>query len=306
MKRFALLLFTVITFSVLLATSGCEKLETYIVTFNANGGVGTMQAQRYTESVEYALSRNAFSYVGHTFAGWNTSQDGSGTSYRDGQVITVTADMTLYAQWTSNGTNPTPSTSGTINGHEYIDLGLSSGLLWAYYAWGETTAKTRYDWSNYKWCNGSDSTLTKYCHVSSFGYNGFTDELTTLEASDDAAVVNWGGGWRMPTEDELYELMYECTKNIVTQNGVIGYLFTGPNGNTIFLPLAGIGHQSGFSYAGSEGYYWSSTLNTDYPESENRPDFARVLRFTSDNYYLSITGRLYGRSVRPVYEPTQK
>ena len=131
MKRFALLLFTVITFSVLLATSGCEKLETYIVTFNANGGVGTMQAQRYTESVEYALSRNAFSYVGHTFAGWNTSQDGSGTSYRDGQVITVTADMTLYAQWTSNGTNPTPSTSGTINGHEYIDLGLSSGLLWA-------------------------------------------------------------------------------------------------------------------------------------------------------------------------------
>lgn len=258
----------------------------------------------------------------YSFAGWNTLQDGSGTSIRDGQVITVTADMTLYAQWTSNGTNPPPSTSGVINGHEYIDLGLSSGLLWAtcnvgaetpegygnYYAWGEIATKTEYDLSNYKWCNGSDSTLTKYCYVSIFGNNGFTDELTTLEASDDAAAVNWGGGWRMPTNDELCELMYRCNINIVTRNGVIGYLVTGPNDNSIFLPAAGYRSSSGVSIDDSlEGCYWSSTLETYfYPNSGYHPDCASEFCLRPNDYGMFCSGREFGCSVRPVCDPVQK
>ena len=100
--------------------------------------------------------------------------------------------------------------------HEYVDLGLPSGLLWAtcnvgadapedygdYIAWGETTPKTTYNWSTYQYCMGSYNTLTKYCNKTSFGYNGFTDNLTTLLPEDDAATANWGSGWRMPTEEE--------------------------------------------------------------------------------------------------------
>ena len=82
-----------------MAISGCKKTETYTVTFNANGGTGTMEAQTFTEGEAQALTRNAFTYEGYTFTGWNTVQGGSGASYTDGQTITATADMTLYAQW---------------------------------------------------------------------------------------------------------------------------------------------------------------------------------------------------------------
>ena len=102
------------------------------------------------------------------------------------------------------------------NTHAYVDLGLPSGLLWAtcnvgannpqdygdYFAWGETTPKDFYSWSNYKYCRGYEQ-LTKYCTMSDYGYNGYTDNLTTLLPEDDAATVNWGDGWRMPTKEEF-------------------------------------------------------------------------------------------------------
>ncbi len=109
MKRSIFLFFAIVTLAGMLAISGCNRPETYTVTFNANGGTGTMTAQTFTEGEAQALTRNAFTYDGYTFTGWNTVQGGSGASYTDGQTITVTADMTLYAHWTSNGTNPTPS-----------------------------------------------------------------------------------------------------------------------------------------------------------------------------------------------------
>ena len=136
MNKFYLMIFAVITLAGMIAISGCNKKETYIVTFNANGGTGTMTAQIFTEGEAQALTRNAFTYDAYTFTGWNTVQGGSGASYTDGQTITATADMTLYAQWTSNGTNPTPgpdptpTPTNTLNGHEFVDLGLPSGLLW--------------------------------------------------------------------------------------------------------------------------------------------------------------------------------
>ena len=104
-----------------------------------------------------------------------------------------------------NSTN----TTGIANGHEYVDLGLPSGTLWAtcnvgaskpedyggYFAWGETNPKNVYDWTTYKLCRGTDRTLTKYCNDSYYGYNGFTDNLNTLQSNDDAATANWGIGW---------------------------------------------------------------------------------------------------------------
>ena len=197
-----------------------------------------------------------------------------------------------------------------LNGHEYVDLGLPSGTKWAtcnvgaskpeeygnYYAYGETTTKDSYVWKTYIYCKGSKNTLTKYCYDANYGNNKFTDKLTTLQSSDDAATANWGVGWRMPTYDEQNELKNNCTVTWTTQNGVNGRLFTGPNGNSIFLPPAGYRVGSGFYYAGSSGFYWSSSLGSDDTVR------ARYLSFHSDGWYGSIY-RYYGLTVRAVCNP---
>ncbi len=184
--------------------------------------------------------------------------------------------------------------------HAYVDLGLPSGLLWAtcnvgaetpedygdYFAWGETTPKDTYDWSNYQHCNGSQNTLTKYCNDANYGYNGFTDNLTTLLPEDDAATANWGGGWRMPTKEEWQELLDNTTVTWTTQNGVDGRLFTAANGNSLFLPTAD-----------SNGFYWSSSLYT------GDPSHAWDFYFLFVGFY-DVYGdpRFDGFTVRPVRE----
>lgn len=296
-------MFAIISLAGMLAISGCNRPETYIVTFNSNGGIGTMSAQTFTEGEAQALTRNAFTYDGYTFTGWNTVQGGSGASYTDGQTITATSDMTLYAQWSSNN---------TLNGHEFVDLGLPSGTKWAtcnvgattpegygnYFAWGETTPKETYTLETYIYAEGTawnDPRLTKYCFNADYGNNGFTDELTTLETSDDAATANWGVGWRMPTQAEVNELYNNCTHIWTTQNGVNGGLFTGPNGNSIFLPAAGNRRDSELRNAGSLGLYWSSSLN-----SGNTDYYAWDLYFNSDDFDVNYYDRIGGFSVRAV------
>jgi len=309
MKKFYLMIFAVVTLAGMLAISGCKKKETYTVTFNANGGIGTMAAQTFTEGESQALTRNAFTYDGYTFNGWNTMSNGSGASYPDGYTLTVTSDMTLYAQWTSNGTNPT-SGQGTLNGHNWVDLGLPSGTKWAtcnvgaatpdgygdYFAWGETTPKTTYNWSTYRYSNGGYTSLTKYCNKENYGIDGFTDNLTTLEVSDDAATAKWGAGWRIPTQDEIQELIDNCNLTWTTQNNIKGMLVTSSsNGNSIFLPVAGSRIDNELDDDGIFGNYWSSSLATD------EPDGAWNLRFNSeDDYYLRYDQRLLGFSIRPV------
>ena len=196
--------------------------------------------------------------------------------------------------------------------HEAVDLGLPSGLKWAtcnvgasspeeygdYFAWGETEPKEDYSWETYKWCMGSDKTMTKYCSKSSYGYNGFTDYKKVLDLEDDAAHVALGGQWRMPTEDEWNELLTQCTWEWTTMNGINGKKVTGPNGNSIFLPPASF--HSGPSIYSTEPYgnYWSSSCEA------YSPDFAMFLDFGSSNAftYMAGYGRFLGLSVRPVKE----
>ena len=216
---------------------------------------------------------------------------------------------TAYGEQVSFTTKEQSSTpnNGTENGYAYVDLGLS--VKWAtmnvgaskaedygnYFAWGETQPKSTYDWSTYKYCNGSSTTLTKYCNMSSYGNNGFTDNKTQLELSDDAARVNWGGGWRMPTDAEWTELREQCTWTWTTQNGKNGYKVTSKsNGNSIFLPAAGCRYDTSLSNAGICGYYWSSSLDTDGPIS------AWGVYFYSSNVSRNYLSRYDGRSVRPV------
>ena len=200
------------------------------------------------------------------------------------------------------------SGGGSYNGHDYVDLGLPSGTLWAtcnvgadtpeaygdYFAWGETQPNGYYDWSAYQYSMGDYNTLTKYCNNSSFGYNGFTDNLTTLLPEDDAATANWGNGWRMPTNEEWQELYQNTTHIWTTQNGVNGRLFTAANGLSLFLPAAGSIDYGCNYFAGRCGYYWSSSLDTDFP------DYALGLDFNSDYFSMDGSYRYCGRSVRPV------
>jgi hypothetical protein len=189
---------------------------------------------------------------------------------------------------------------------EYVDLGLPSGILWAtrnvganspedygdYFAWGETQPKSNYDWSTYKWCNGSSDTLTKYNTQSNYGT---VDNKTTLDLSDDAANANWGGSWRMPTDAEITELREQCTWTWTTQNGVNGYKVTSQsNGNSIFLPATGHYHNNTLKLQGSSGDYWSSSLDTRIPP------LAWEFGFGSDTVKKDDYSRLYGLSVRPV------
>ena len=199
---------------------------------------------------------------------------------------------------------------GSGGDHDYVDLGLPSGTLWAtcnigantpeeygdYFAWGETAPKDVYNWSTYQYCMGSYNILTKYCTNSDYGYNGFTDNMTILLPEDDAATANWGNGWRMPTKEEWWELFDNTTNTWTTQNGVTGHLFTASNGNSLFLPAAGYRWDDDvFMYVGSDGYYWSSSLDTDIPGS------AWNFYFSSDDYSVYyIYYRNDGHSVRAV------
>ncbi len=187
---------------------------------------------------------------------------------------------------------------------ETVDLGLS--IKWAnmnigaespedygdYFAWGEVESKETYNWSTYKWCNGSSKTLTKYNYSGSYGT---VDNKTQLELSDDAAHVNWGGVWRMPTDAEMTELREQCIWTWTSQNGVNGYKVTSKsNGNSIFLPAAGYREGSSHHYAGSSGIYWSSSLNTDFPS------LVWFVDFSSGFVYRNTSARYYGFTVRPV------
>ena len=206
------------------------------------------------------------------------------------------------------GSSSGTTVSGSYNGHDYVDLGLPSGTLWAtcnvganrpedyghYFAWGETQPKSDYIWGIYQYCNGSSNTLTKYCTNASYGYNGFTDNLTVLEASDDAATAQWGSGWRMPTQAELQELLSNTANVWTTQNGVNGRLFTATNGNSLFLPAAGYRRATILYKAGTYSYYWSSSLDTGYPDN------AWGLYFDSGYCNVGNYSRFYGQSVRPV------
>ena len=193
---------------------------------------------------------------------------------------------------------------------EYVDLGLS--VKWAtfnigatspeeygdYFAWGETEQKEIYNWATYKWCDGASNRFTKYCSNSQYGADGFIDYKTTLDPEDDAAIQHLGGYWRMPTREEWLELRKECSWKKITINNKTGYQVTGKNGNSIFLPRAGL-RMSNIQYAtDSVGYYASSSHLPRFLEE----DYAAYMLMYDNSIGKSSAVRHYGLTIRPVYD----
>lgn len=196
---------------------------------------------------------------------------------------------------------------------EAVDLGLPSGLKWAsfnlgasrpeeagfYYAWGETSPKKNYYWTSYKWCEGSKETLTKYNEDSQYGV---VDNKTTLDLEDDAAHVNLGSSWRMPTHEEQGELRDYCNWIWATENGVNGYrIQSRRNGNSIFLPVTGSCLDTDILEP-EEGHYWSSSLWTYQQPGSQDAYWFRVYKTLASTHYNYGSPRYWGRAVRPVTE----
>ena len=213
---------------------------------------------------------------------------------------------------------------------EAVDLGLS--VKWAsfnlgattpeeygnYYAWGETDPISSGNWETYKWCMGAEGTLTKYCCESVYGYNGFTDGKYILELEDDAAYMNLGGNWRMPTSTELIELAMACTKKWITLNGQYGLQLTSKvNGNSIFIPASGYYWEEGYVHNSAigdsyqVGRFWTSSLYSNDNTQYGGPHFCNAIagevsRIYDDdelrNMVAGTSERIYGIPIRPVFD----
>ena len=271
---------------------------TYAVSVSADATMGTAVASKSSVQEGGSVTLTATPNIDYVFRNWTLN--GNVVSTQNPYTATITANSEYVANFEE----------AINNGHAYVDLGLPSGTRWAtcnvgatspeeygdYFAWGETTPKASYDWGTYKYCNGTKESMTKYCEYS---YYGKVDNKTTLELSDDAARANWGGTWRMPTEAEYEELIdtNNCTWECIARNGVRGYEVTSKkNGNSIFLPAAGYRVGSYLNFAGSYGYYWSSSLDPRY-------SFCAYGLLDPDadaNVYFSDEHRCQGRSVRAV------
>ncbi|MBP5667991.1 MAG: hypothetical protein J6X32_07580 [Salinivirgaceae bacterium] len=301
-------------------------------------------------SMVFAGCKKETTYTVRVTATEGGTVEGPNGEYKEGETVefkAIPADGCVFMGWSDGSTdNPRTVTIGSENISltalffaPTVDLGLESGTLWAtrnlgatvpwnygdYYAWGETQTKDVYSWETYKYCKGSEETLTKYCNKADYGNNGFTDALTTLEAADDAATAAFGEGWAMPTNAEWEELYSQCywvwTENYNNRNarGYIVYKAksAGDKGTKvysdgtpsasysltdahIFLPAAGCRYDTNLNYAGSYGNYWSASLGEDGPHGVRGCDFYSSGVGSLDYGYGS---RYIGFSIRPVKRP---
>lgn len=190
-------------------------------------------------------------------------------------------------------------------GPNAVDMGLS--VKWAdmnvdayrpwergnFYSWGELEPKESYKSNNYRFYHEGTMKLTKYCNDKTYGYEEYTDNLTTLEPEDDVAHVKWGGNWRMPSKDEFLELMdtLNCAWIYTSMNGMTGYkVQSKKNGNSIFMPDASDSHGC------SGGLYWANSIQPNLAPAAPNLYFNHAMNRLYINTYI----RDVGLTIRPV------
>lgn len=191
---------------------------------------------------------------------------------------------------------------------DYVDLGLPSGTLWAtrnvgadnpddygdLFSWGETEPKDSYWWADYKWVEIDANGILSFTKYNTESNQGIVDNKTELDPEDDAACAHYPNG-RMPSIDQINELIENCTWEWTKMNNAIGELITGPNGNTIFLPAAG-----GTSFVPGEfGAYWSRSMGF-FPPYYYYPQMGSSIQFSSEYYEMNTSSRCVGMPVRAV------
>ena len=200
------------------------------------------------------------------------------------------------------------------NSPQYVDLGLS--VFWSttnlgahtpeeygdYYAWGEIIPKSDYSWSGYSYCtDGKGKFFSKYVLKKR---NGASDFEYELDLSDDAAFASLGGKWRMPTQQEQYEMRHECRLVIEELNGIKGYrVYSKVNKNSIFIPFAGTFSNEKKEHAGDYGAYWTNELYTKRDLFHRSSSQALMFVFLSDDTGQGCSPRYIGLPIRPVWDP---
>ncbi len=273
------------------------QINQYTVTFDANGGTG---GKSVTQNYGTALSAPTVTRTGYTFTGWSPEV-----------AATVPASNVTYtAQWMVQLWEDGPYWATTNIGAENPE---DAGY---YFWWGDTVGYTRSggtlndagtEYSGVTWVSStgqqmSSSPFSSSCPTygkdnSALQSAGYIDSTGNLVPEHDAAHVQWGGDWRIPTEQELVGLRDKCNWTWTTKNGVYGYVVKGKGAyanRSIFLPAVGCGDDSRLYRSGSRGYYWSSTPNSDYSDS------AWFLYFESSRFSRLRYYRRGGQSVRPV------
>lgn len=279
------------------------SLLSYIIAFRNLGLLGT---------AALGILIPAEEQYNKDFASINVVQKGQ-TEVEKGTTSASVSESTGTDQSSSDSfKSSSTATTGSINGHDWVDLGLS--VKWAttnvgapypgnsggYYAWGETSTKYDYKCGNLKYCIMSyytgNTIITKYNTETEHNKKRLfkhIDNKTRLERSDDAASVNWGGSWRMPTRAEWEELFKKCEWTLMSD----AYKVTGPNGNSIILITTGL-RINGDGYKPDSGFYWSSSLDSENPEN------AWNMQFNSRDGSggMNKMPRNVGMNIRPVSE----
>ncbi len=218
----------------------------------------------------------------------------------------VVSNRVQFLITATDGSRSSLSSSSGGSQHEYVDLGLPSGTLWAtcnvgankpeeygdYFAWGEITPKSTYSWKTYRYYMGESNNMVSFSKYSTYSTYGRADKKYVLDLADDAAHANLEEDWRMPTRDEIEELRTKCTWTWTTLQGVTGYVVKGSNGKSIFLPAASYKtDRSGYE---NRGYYWSSSLKGEAPIE------AYQLYFSPKSKSCAYGKRYLGMTIRPV------
>ena len=294
-----------------IGTNETNHTSSVTISFNANGGTTSVTSQTYIQYDTYG-SLPIATRTGYMFAGWFTAASGGELVMTFSVVPAV--DTTLYAHWTVIAPDSHDKVQLWEGGPHWATTNIGADEPWEYgyyFWWGGTIG---YKCVNGIWVtsNGSSgnfsfdsgNTPTDNKSIDTLQSEGWITADGVLAPEHDAAQVQWGGSWRMPTQQELDDLNSNCDWTWSTTNGVNGYVVHGRGtyaNASIFLPAAGYGYETVLDYAGSRGLYRSSVPYLDSYYSAWDLDF----HWSGDHGTGDAGGRCYGQSVRPVQGFTQ-